>query len=472
VNTPALTLYADWSTSSGPGTQFPVDAGSVQSTASGGETITIGLQVLAQPVSKARAGELYTYVVQTNAPAGDSITVTPVTLPTGMTFNGTATFSWTPTSSQLNTSPTFEATVSDSQGRTITIGPLSISVVIGLTPTQVPINATSGGSVTVSFSGGNVEVYDNIGKTMLTNQSFKSTDTVEVDLPAGQTNSVVVDLPATGAAMPHEVYVSGASQSTNNQVTVNGNAAADTYTLAGNTLTANGMEVLDSVVQKLTIVGMAGDNDYVLTSSAVPLTVVNYGNQGTLDFSHDTAGVAVNLGMYRGQTQNMAGWSTSLAIYGILNEIIGSNHTDTLTGGVAPMTIIHAGTGTDRIVGGIGNNIIVGGGGSDTITGSSSRNLLIAGSGTSTIYANGNSDMVFAGTTNYDANDQALINLLNQGPNVLYGYSMRRALASIARNPALLANLLSFQDSGAHDTIFGNGLNNWYVTGKYGVVLR
>ena len=136
VNAQAITLYTDWeynpnTGSYGPGTQFPIAAGSVLSNASGGATITIGFEVLAQPVSEARVRALYTYTVQTNAPAGDTVTVTPVSFPPGMTFNGTSTFTWTPTSSQLNTSPTFEATVTDSQGRTDTIGPVGITVVVG-----------------------------------------------------------------------------------------------------------------------------------------------------------------------------------------------------------------------------------------------------------------------------------------------------------------------------------------------------
>ncbi len=76
--------------------------------------------------------------------------------------------------------------------------------------------------------------------------------------------------------------------------------------------------------------------------------------------------------------------------------------------------------------------------------------------------------MVFGGTTNYDFNDQALLNLLEQGPRVMYGYSVRRALASLAANPAMAAAFLTFQDVGAHDTVFGQlNYNNWYVLGKY-----
>jgi cyclophilin family peptidyl-prolyl cis-trans isomerase len=469
IATPALTLYADWSPTSGPGTQFPLEASNVDSAASAGQQITIGLFVLATPVTKAKVGSLYTYVVQTNAPAGDSITVTPVTMPAGMTFDNVATFSWTPSSSQLNTSPAFQAKVSDSQGRTITIGPTNITVVIGLIPTEVPINATAGGNVTVSFSGNNVQVFDNVAKAVLSTQSFVSTDTVEVDLPALQTNNVVVVLP-NGGAIPHGVFVNGAATSTNNQVTVTGTSGADNFTLAGNTVTANGLQIVDSTIQKLTLAGNGGSNYYTLNSSAVPLTIVNTSGQGTLDFSNDKTGVAVNLGLYKGQAQNMAGWGSSLSLNGVLSEIIGSKYSDILTGGPAAMTIIHSGAANDYLIGGSGNNILVGGGGNEMIMGGSGKNLLIAGSGTSTLYATGSSNIVFGGSTSFDTNDQALINLLNQGPLVMYGYNVRMALASIARNPALSASMLSFQDSGAHDTVFGSGLNNWYVLGKYGIL--
>ena len=288
---------------------FQIPSTNVASNASAGIPVTIGLFVLATPATKAKVGSLYTYVVQTNAPAGDTVTITPVKLRPGMTFDNVATFTWTPSSGQLNTSPTFQATVSDSQGRTVTIGPTAITVVIGLIPTQVPINSTIGGNVTVSFAGSNVQVYDNLAKKSFSNQSFKSTDTVEVDLPAGQANSVVVVLPS-GGTIPHGVFVDGAANWTNNQVSVTGTSGGHSFALAGNTLTANGMQIVDAAVQKLTLAGNGGNNYYTLTSSAVPLTIVNTSGQGTLDFSKDPTGVAVNLGLYKGQAKNMAGWHT------------------------------------------------------------------------------------------------------------------------------------------------------------------
>ena len=79
IATPALSLYADWTSGSSglaPGAQFPIAASSVNSPASAGTALTIGLAVLAPPASTAQVGVPYTYTVQTNAPSSDTVTVT------------------------------------------------------------------------------------------------------------------------------------------------------------------------------------------------------------------------------------------------------------------------------------------------------------------------------------------------------------------------------------------------------------
>ena len=159
-----------------------------------------------------------------------------------------------------------------------------------------------------------------------------------------------------------------------------------------------------------------------------------------MDFSHDTAGVTVNLGLDKGQAQSIAPWNTTLSIYGVINKLIGSAYADVLTGGPAATTEIVAGAGNDTITGGSGDNILLGGGGNDTITGGPGKNLIIGGSGNCSLYAKGSQNIIFAGTTNDDSNDQALLNLLEQGSRVTYGYSVRRLLASAAKNPALLSS--------------------------------
>ena len=476
--TEALTAYVNWSgtgNNANPGTVYGIPSSSLDSGLSAGSPLTVGLTVLVPPITSARVSSRYVFTVQTNAPSGDAITVHPVTVPDGMEFDGsTNTFIWTPTTAQLNSSNnpySFQATVSDAQGRTANIS-ATIRVILGLVPTQAPVNAATGSDVTVVFYGSNMMVYDNLGKAVLSYQNFKASDIAEVDLPAGQANSVFIVLPAAGAALPEQVLVNGASGAAKNQVTVFGTSGADSFTMTGNSVTANGLQVVSNSVQKLTLAGMKGNNDYVLNSGSMPTWIVNPSGHGTLDFSGDSTGVSVNLGLDTGQAQYVGGWNTTLMLYGDLDKLIGSQANDTLTGGKAALTYIHSGPGNDTVQGGTGDNILVGGGGSDTIVGGPNKNLIIGGSGSSDLYADGSSNTVFGGSTSYDTNDQALLSLLQQGRMAIYGYQLRLALAAVGGNRSLLTNALHFQDSGAHNTIFSDSPSNWIVPGSNGVVRR
>ena len=334
------------------------------------------------------------------------------------------TFTWTPSGAEVNTSPTFSASLTDSLGLTASIGPVEIAVSKGVAVTEIPVNATLGGDVTVKFIGNQVLVYNNIGQAALTYATFDATDSVEVDCPAGQANSVLVILPDNSSdPLPQQVVVQGLSGSTNNQVTVLSTHGGNTFDLAGGTITANGLQTEIGDVQKLTLAGQGGNDNYALTSSSMPTWVVDTGSGNTLDFSQDTGAVTVNLGLDKGQAQSIAPWNTTLMIYGEIDKLIGSNYADILTGGPAATTEILAGSGNATITGGSGNNILVGGGGADTITGGAGNNLIIGGAGNSNLYAEGTGNTIFAGATNEDSNDQALLALLDQPSRVNYGYT-------------------------------------------------
>ena len=155
----------------------------------------------------------------------------------------------------------------------------------------------------------------------------------------------------------------------------------------------------------------------------------------------------VNLGLNKGQAQSIAPWNTTLSISGVINKLIGTAYADVLTGGPAAITEIVGGSGNDTITGGSGDNILLGGGGNDTIIGGPGRNLIIAGSGNCNLYANGWENMIFAGSTNFDSNDQALLNLLNEGPRIRTA-TVPPCMATAAKNPSLQTSMPSFQDSG------------------------
>ena len=470
--TPESTLYADFAIgtdSSGynyfsPASEYQVPASAIASAASAGTSLSIGFVVVAPPSAAAPVNQLYTYNVQTNAPASDAVTITPVTMPSGMSYDAaTQTFTWTPTTAQT---ATFSATVSDSFGNTASIGPTSIVSVAGAI-IDVPTNSTQGGNVTVSFSGNTVKVYNNLTKSVLSTNTFKSTDTISIVLPASQANSVSIAAPSSSnAALPKVVQVLGGSGGTN-QVTVVGAGGSTSFTVAGNTVTANGLATQLTTVQNLALDGGSGSNYYTLSSSGVPVSIVAGGNN-TLDFSHDTAGVTVNLGLDKGQAQTIAPWNTTLSISGVINKLIGSAYADVLTGGPAAVTEIVGGAGNDRITGGSGQNILLGGSGSDTIVGGQSRNLIVGGTGNSTIYAGSSQNMIFAGMTNNNLNDQALLSLLQAGPLLPYSYMLRRAMASSGGSLTALEKILSLTDTGAHDTVYGpKNSNNLFIMGKY-----
>jgi cyclophilin family peptidyl-prolyl cis-trans isomerase len=436
-------------------------------------TIFDGLQITSSPpAATAQVGQVYTFdasALTTNAPTGDTTTITPTSLPAGMAIDSQGNYDWTPTQAQGGTTQTLSISVTDAAGNSTSA---SIDIVVGTNeaPVEIPASA-QGGNVTLTFSGSTAVFYDNIAKRTLATIAFNSQDTLQVVGASGQSNVLNVVAPAAGSALPKEVTVQGNTGSGTNSLVVSSGNGANQFFIVGSTANANGLPIAMTQMQNVQFVGGTGSDYYHLTSSTIPVKVTAKGSNETFDFSKDTGAVTVNLGLDKGQSQSIAPWNTSLSINGVIQTLIGSNYADNLTGGPAATTTIKAGTGNARIVGGTGNNILMGGGGNDTIIGGAKNNTLIAGSGASSLYGGGagSSNIFVGGTTTVDSNIALLTQVNQVGAQGLFSWAGRQLISKSKASGA--STQLSLQSYGAHNKIFAEGGANLYLLGKTDSIL-
>ncbi len=132
--------------------------------------------------------------------------------------------------------------------------------------------------------------------------------------------------------------------------------------------------------------------------------------------------------------------------------------------GVSPLVttpaFIYGGSGNDTLWGGGGPNMIVGGTGSNKLYGGVGRSVLIAGPGASLLSAGGGDAILVAGTTIYNANDAALLAILDEW-NSSESYAMRAADIRGTGNDPLAQNGSYYLNA---STVHSNGLVNHLAT--------
>jgi hypothetical protein len=75
---------------------------------------------------------------------------------------------------------------------------------------------------------------------------------------------------------------------------------------------------------------------------------------------------------------------------------------------------LHGDSADDRIKGGGGDDILLGGDGDDLLVGGGGRDLLVGGIGRDRMVGNADDDILIAGTTDFDANEQALCDIMKE----------------------------------------------------------
>jgi uncharacterized repeat protein (TIGR01451 family) len=188
---------------------------------------------------------------------------------------------------------------------------------------------------------------------------------------------------------------------------------------------------------------------FVYGTSAVDVILVNPGS------SSGSATVTIN-GVSKGSFQ-----PTGRII------VHGGDGNDTI--GVSPNVTtpawLYAGSGNDVIWGGSGPNVLIGDSGRSELIGGKGRNLLIGGSGDQIMLGGGGDTVMVPGTTDFDANDAALLAIVNEW-NSGGDFSARTGnltSGSGGQNGGYYLNAATVHDNGGPDTLIGgSGMTMMY----------
>lgn len=172
------------------------------------------------------------------------------------------------------------------------------------------------------------------------------------------------------------------------------------------------------------------------------------GGHDTLNFSTTTTvGITIDLGL---TTMQAVSPSMNLTLLGStqIEQVIGGGNNDTITGNSL-------------------NNILLGGSGVDTISGGTGRDVLIGGLGTDTLIGGDDDDLLMAGTTIFDANQTALLGILQEWSSG-NSYAARVANLRAGTTGAALIAVTNVKKDNVPNTLTGGNGQDWYFANVVG----
>ena len=246
-------------------------------------------------------------------------------------------------------------------------------------------------------------------------------------------------------------------------LTAPSSASSGTVTASTGTLSAHS----SVTVNPLPTVNAA----YVLPDPLLPgKTVLYVYGTGTSDTIF--VNPATGAGVVKGSVTVLVN-GVSIGIFDPTGHIVVHGVAGTETIGVSPQVttpaFIYAGSGNDNLWGGGGPTVIIGGAGKNTLYGGTGRSILIAGAGASTLTAGGGDALLIAGSTNYNANDAALLAILNEW-NSSKSYAIRAAdIMGTSKNPQALNGSYFLNASTVHAN---GGVNHIATSGGLAVFFQ
>jgi hypothetical protein len=146
--------------------------------------------------------------------------------------------------------------------------------------------------------------------------------------------------------------------------------------------------------------GGAGNDIYVPVLGGNVVIFDASGND-TIDYSAASGGINLDLSRSNGSMQSIDTSGSKLALFGEIENAIGTSYDDSITGGGANNILVGQG-GNDRLLGQSGHDVLIGGAGDDEINGGSDRDIAVGGRGADRINAGSGQDILISGFTVYD----------------------------------------------------------------------
>jgi len=224
-----------------------------------------------------------------------------------------------------------------------------------------------------------------------------------------------------------------------------------------------------------------GDNDDILIGGAGADSL--NGGTGNDTASYTGSAVAVNVSLVAGATNT--GGDADGDVLSNIENLIGSDHNDTLTGDVGNNKLeggngddtLNGGDGADSLTGGNGNDSLDGGTGNDTLDGGIGNDVLNGGAGNDLLFGGAGADTIDGGegvdTVSYSGSDKAVTVNLASGTGT-GGHAegdklsnIENLIGSSAFGDTLTGNsgVNRIEGGGGNDTLDGGGGNDTLLGG-------
>jgi Ca2+-binding RTX toxin-like protein len=146
--------------------------------------------------------------------------------------------------------------------------------------------------------------------------------------------------------------------------------------------------------------GGAG-NDIFIPVLGGSVAIFDAAGNDTIDYSAASRGINLDLSRSNGSMQTIDSVGSTLALFGEIENAVGTSHDDSITGGSANNILVGQ-DGNDRLLGQSGHDVLIGGAGDDEINGGSDRDIAVGGRGADRLNAGSGQDILIAGFTVYD----------------------------------------------------------------------